>query len=181
MNRSGMRQIINLVENSNSAEFSTIVKTLHFLPTSKKAIGYEYFARPLVPSLLDQMPHLSYGFCEEPMTVVTHTSDGKETTNQARAGDSVISGSSGEKYVVRAEKLLKQYQGHLGETLVPDQTPRMVASYGPDLPSTTLVASWGDTMPVHPGDYVVQDGPNNYYRIAKKEYLETYNPPGVVG
>ena len=33
-------------------------------------------------------------------------------------------------------------------------------------------------MVLKPGDYLVKDGDAGYYRIAKVEYEQTYNPPG---
>jgi hypothetical protein len=33
-------------------------------------------------------------------------------------------------------------------------------------------------MVLKPGDYLVRDGDQGYYRIAQAEYGQTYNPPG---
>lgn len=36
-------------------------------------------------------------------------------------------------------------------------------------------------MVLKPGDYLVKEDEGKYYRIAKKEYEMTYNPPGKIG
>ena len=40
----------------------------------------------------------------------------------------------------------------------------------------TFKAPWGEDMILKRGDYLVKDGDQGYYRIAQKEYDETYNP-----
>jgi hypothetical protein len=54
----------------------------------------------------------------------------------------------------------------------------MVAEYTGKEP-VTFKASWGEDMILKPGDYLVKEGEGAYYRIAKKEYEQTYNPPGL--
>jgi hypothetical protein len=88
-----------------------------------------------------------------------------------------MSGPSGETYVLKAAKFSKLYQGSIGETVVPEQNPRMVALYDGDQ-VINFMAPWGENMVLKPGDYLVKDGDSGYYRIAKVEYEQTYNPPG---
>jgi hypothetical protein len=109
--------------------------------------------------------------------VDTITSDGKETTNTAEAGDIMLSGPSQENYVIKGAKFGKLYQGEIGSTVVPEQSPRQVAVYtAPD--AVQFTAPWGESMVIKPGDYLVRDGDAGYYRIAKAEYEQTYNQPG---
>jgi len=181
MSSEGIRRIINVLENVGETDFSKVVTTLEFKPTSKKPLKYKFFSMPVTPENIGSMNPMSYGVTQDTMTVETHTADGKETTNTANKDDVIMSGPSREKYVIKSAKFPKLYNGKMGAEVVPDQTPRQVAQYPSSLPATELTASWGETMPVKPGDYVVKDGDTHYYRIAKKEYEETYNPPGKIG
>lgn len=154
-----------------------VASNLDFLPTRKQARKYSFFK--INNGAIDGMPPMSYGVNDqESLKVVTVTSDGKETENTAQNGDIVMSGPSAEKYVIKQAKFSKMYQGKIGEDVVPEQNPRMVAEYTGKEP-VTFKASWGEDMILKPGDYLVKEGEGAYYRIAKKEYEQTYNPPGL--
>jgi hypothetical protein len=43
--------------------------------------------------------------------------------------------------------------------------------------SVVFVAPWGERMILSPGDYVVSDGPDAFYRIARHEFSNTYVTP----
>jgi hypothetical protein len=154
-------------------DINTIAASLNFLPTKKKAIKYHF----VKDGKTGEMPAFSYTQSNEVQRVITTTSDGKETENTANVGDIIMSGPSKENYVVKADKFQKLYNGGIGNTVVPDQTPKSVAVYtGSD--TIHFKASWGEDMVLKPNDYLVKSGENKYYRIAKKEYEETYNEPG---
>jgi archaellum component FlaG (FlaF/FlaG flagellin family) len=126
------------------------------------------------------MPAMTYTVATQEQPVVTVTSDGKETQNMAAVNDIIMSGPSQENYVVKAAKFPKLYQGAVGKTVIPEQSPRMVALYrGPQ--AVTFTAPWGESMVLKPGDYLVKDGDAGYYRIARVEYDQTYNAPGKQG
>jgi hypothetical protein len=151
-------------------DISQVAANLEFKPTHKLAKQYKQVAS------VENMPAMSYATAEKDMPVVTVTADGKETQNVAAPGDVVMSGPSREQYVVKAAKFPKLYQV-TGNTAIPEQSPRMVAVYtGKDMVSFT--APWGESMILKHGDYLVKDGDAGYYRIAKAEYEQTYNPPG---
>jgi hypothetical protein len=157
-----------------TVDINTVVSQLQFLPTHKQALQYKF-----VPNgQQGKMPPMTYTQLQQPELVVTHTADGKETQKQGQAGDIMISGPSSENYVIGNEaKFAKLYQGALGQTVVPEQNPRMVALYtGQQVVNFT--APWGESMVLKPGDYLVKDGEAGYYRIAKAEYEQTYNAPG---
>lgn len=158
------------VENVSIEEIAAGMK---FLPTTKKPRKYQYADSGRAQGL----PPMSYTVASEPQRVVTITSDGKETENTAAQGDVILSGPSSETYVIKATKFAKLYQGKLGETVIPEQNPRQVARYTGEQ-TVTFMAPWGESMVLKPGDYLVRDGDAGYYRIAQKEYEETYNPPG---
>ena len=172
MDPQSMRRIMTLLENV-TADINSIAQGLEFLPTTKQAKQYRFVAqgRP------GGMPPMTYTVSQQQQPVVTVTSDGKETQNVAAVNDIIMSGPSGENYVVKAAKFPKLYQGQPGQTVIPEQSPRQVAQYrGRD--TVTFTAPWGESMVLKPGDYLVRDGDQGYYRIAQAEYRQTYNEPG---
>ena len=161
---------------SGPADIGQIAASLEFLPTTKLARKYQFVANG-VPG---RMPAMTYTVAAQEQPVVTVTSDGKETQNVAAVNDIIMSGPSQENYVVKAAKFPKLYQGAVGKTVIPEQSPRMVALYrGPQ--AVTFTAPWGESMVLKPGDYLVKDGDAGYYRIARVEYDQTYNAPGKQG
>ena len=145
---------------------------LRYHPVKKLRRKYSLWQGLSTSSDLGKMPKMTWAVAPIQMQVVTYTQDGKETENTAAAQDIVMSGPSGERYVVRAAKFPKLYTRQ-GDTVTPDQTPKQVALY--TLPQTIVFkAPWGEDMILKPGDYVVKDG-DGYYRIAKKEFELTYN------
>jgi len=173
-----MRNYIDLINEADSgvADIGQIAASLKFLPTTKLARKYQFVANG-VPG---RMPAMTYTVALQEQPVVTVTSDGKETQNVAAVNDIIMSGPSQENYVVKAAKFPKLYQGAVGKTVIPEQSPRMVALYrGPQ--AVTFTAPWGESMILKPGDYLVKDGDAGYYRIARVEYDQTYNAPGKQG
>jgi hypothetical protein len=173
-----MRNYIDLINEADAgtADIGQIAASLKFLPTTKLARKYQFVANG-VPG---RMPAMTYTVAAQEQPVVTVTSDGKETQNVAAVNDIIMSGPSQENYVVKAAKFPKLYQGAVGKTVIPEQSPRMVALYrGPQ--AVTFTAPWGESMVLKPGDYLVKDGDAGYYRIARVEYDQTYNAPGKQG
>lgn len=155
-------------------DINQVASQLQFQPTSKKKLDYQYAAST------DNMPAMSYTVAQQQMPVVTTTADGKETQNTAEPNDIIMSGPSREQYVIKSAKFPKLYQGQIGGPVHPEQGPRNVAVYGGNAP-VTFTASWGESMVLKPGDYLVKEAEGKFYRIAKQEYEQTYNPPGKVG
>lgn len=153
-------------------DINSVAAQLEFKPTRKKSLEYRRVEND------QDMPPMTYTTAKQSTPVVTITSDGKETQNVAAPGDVIMSGATGEKYVLKAAKFPKLYQ-EVGEgRVVPEQSPRMVALYTGKDP-VKFVASWGEDMILKPNDYLVREADGkNYYRIAKVEYEKTYNPPG---
>lgn len=147
--------------------------SLNYSKTSKKELDYSF------SDSADKMSPMSYAVAKEPMEIETILPDGKETKNKAEPGDIIISGVSGEKYVVKAKKFGSLYSGKIGEKIKVAPNPREVAKFtGKD--EITFKAPWGENMVAKPGDYIVKDvqsdGSVGYYRIAKSEFEKTYNP-----
>ena len=164
------------VEDYESEEGNTledILPTLEFKETTKQAKEYEYAKSS------QNMPAMSYTVVQQQQPVVTVTSDGKETQNTAEPNDIIMSGPSREQYVVKPEKFIGErglYTGKIGGTVTPEQSPRIVARVENITQDITFKAPWGEDMILKRGDYLVKDGDQGYYRIAQKEYDETYNP-----
>jgi hypothetical protein len=174
MNNEIFRKYIDIItEQEQLANIEQVASQLKFLPTRKQAKQYK-FVNNGVPG---KLPAMTYTVSNKEQPVITYTSDGKETQNVAGEGDIIMSGPSKENYVVKAAKFPKLYQGEIGQTVVPEQSPRMVAVYTGDQP-INFIAPWGESMVLKPNDYLVKDGDQGYYRIAKSEYEQTYNQPG---
>ena len=156
----------------DSPFMQNLVTTLQFRETRKQAI--EYTRHEGEPA---EMPLLSYMVNTSPnLNVVTYTKDGKETENTAQIGDIIMSGVFGEMYVLKGAKFPKLYDLLAdGKTVVPNQSPRTVTEIPENCldGDTYFTASWGEKMVLKNGDFLVRDG-ENFYRIAREEFLETY-------
>lgn len=168
-----LRTYKSILDEAESVDIEQVAAGLNFRPTRKLPRPYEY----VDAAELDAMPAMSYTINKERRTIETHTADGKETVNTAEPDDIIMSGPSKEKYVLKGAKFPKLYQGKIGSTVIPEQSPRMVALYTGDR-EINFMAPWGESMVLKPGDYLVKDGDAGYYRIAKLEYGQTYNPLG---
>jgi hypothetical protein len=163
-----------LFRENQGVDINAVAQGLQFMPTSKKKLVYK-------PAQSDEnMPPMSYAVATQQKPVVTVTADGKETQNVAEPNDVIMSGPSGERYVIKAAKFPKLYMGNIGGPVFPEQSPRMVAIYTGNQP-VNFKASWGEDMVLKPGDSLVKEGEGKFYRIAKHEYDQTYNQPGKVG
>ena len=166
----------------NEVDIQQVATQLKFLPTHKKDLTYTQLTVNVTPENINQMPALSFGVAEQDFILETVTEDGHETTKPVKAGDYVVSGPSKEKYSPGNEqKFIKNYPIEAGPgKRKPDiKSVRMVAVYTGNQP-VSFTAPWGTPMTLKPNDYLVQepDAEGKYYRIAKFEYEQTYNPPG---
>jgi hypothetical protein len=112
--------------------------------------------------------------------IETWTADGLETTNYANDGDFVVRNLQTEwqeEYIVCAEVLFKRYELFYftdnGAVLIPKGKIQATIHHGEDL---EFVAKWGRLMALKKGDFIVSPYPelNEVYRIARKEFFETY-------
>ena len=155
---------------NESIDINQVASTLQFKPVTKQKLVYKYVENGKPGS----MSPMTYTKSTVQQPVVTTTTDGKETQNTADVGDIIMSGATGENYVVKAAKLPKLYTGNVGSDIYPEQSPRQVALYSGE--PVTFKAPWGEDMVIKPGDYLVKDPANTgYYRIAKVEFEKTYN------
>ena len=110
----------------------------------------------------------------------TTTSDGKETSNTAGPNSVVVKNltEAKEEYILDKTKFEKRY------IKIQDENPpwsRYQATGSAQGVSyngqpTEFIASWGEKMVLKPGDMIVTPLPakNEVYRIARKEFEETY-------
>jgi len=152
-------------------DINQVVAKLRFFPVKKKTLEYSFVPNGNVANLSP----MTYAQVTVEQPVETYTADGLETKNIAKPGNYVLCGPSGELYVLKAEKIAKLYTGKIGGIITPEQADRQVAVYNLETP-IKFTAPWGEDMVIKPGDYLVkeQDG-SGYYRIAKKEFEQTYN------
>lgn len=113
--------------------------------------------------------------------VVTITGDGKETENTANDNDYVVRNHTAaqELYIISDAKLRSRYKKldtgekdgwevwqAVGDCVAIEHTGETIY----------FVAPWGEEMVVKPGDMLVTLPPkmDEVYRIARKEFFETY-------
>lgn len=120
--------------------------------------------------------------------IETITSDGLETRNTAKKGDYIVRNTTGarEMYILKRDKFNKRYEykdktdgewkmyrsvGRIKGVRVGDELIRDLEVED----EFDFMAPWGERMIVKRGDYLVS--PLDYsevYRIAEKEFFETY-------
>lgn len=120
--------------------------------------------------------------------IITKTSDGVETKNQAKTGDFLVENqtSSMEQYIMKGESFLKKYEIEhclergwaiyrpVGQVLAYRVSNVDFEFFGV-IDILEFEAHWGETTVVKPGDYLVTPTEKNeIYRIAQKEFGETY-------
>ena len=120
--------------------------------------------------------------------IITKTSDGVETKNQAKVGDMLVENqtSSFEQYLVKSETFSTKYEIEqclergwatykpLGQVIAYRVSNVDFEFFGA-VNILEFEAAWGETMVVKPGDYLVMPPEKNeIYRIAQKEFEETY-------
>jgi hypothetical protein len=108
--------------------------------------------------------------------IKTITKDGKETTNTAASGDYVVKNPGGEEYIVKPKVIANNYAptGVKKSGWVEYQAFGEVDGIEWNDAPFMLIAKWGETMPVKPGDMVVTGDGKEVYRIARAEFIETY-------
>jgi len=108
--------------------------------------------------------------------IETITSDGKETTNTAKSGDYVVTNIGGEEYILSGDTLKKRYES-LGNNRYQaiGECKGIVYTGKP----TQFMATWGEAMVLKPGDMIVTGDGKEVYRIAIKEFKETYRLKSV--
>ncbi len=125
---------------------------------------------------------------ETGLHVVTQTSDGFETQNTAEKGDWLVENqtSAKERYLVKAETFEKKYTlmhslGNgwgcyrpKGEIFALEVSSLDLEKIG-GKESLEFQAPWKESVIVKPGDFlVIPVDKNEIYRIARKEFNETY-------
>lgn len=120
--------------------------------------------------------------------IITKTSDGIETRNQAKDGDMLVENqtSSFEQYLIKSDIFFKKYEIEqclergwatykpLGQVIA-YRVSNVDFEFFREVNILEFEAPWGETMIVKPGDYLVMPTEKNeIYRIAQKEFDETY-------
>jgi len=110
----------------------------------------------------------------------------KETTNIAKVGDVLITGSAGEQYLLSNSKLKDRYKfleiEPKGVAEIWEATGKCYAVKYVGLDTFVFEAPWGEEMLCEPGDYICStklDG-TDVYRIEKEVFKKTYRLVGDV-
>lgn len=115
-------------------------------------------------------------------TIKTFTKDGLETTNKVTVPSYIVKNTTDakEEYIVTKEKFEKRYtflkkENKIWSFFKPIGEIKVVKIKNED--DFFILAPWGEKMIVKKGDFLVS--PLDYsevYRIANKEFFETYKP-----
>ncbi len=123
--------------------------------------------------------------------IETITADGLETVNTAQAGDYIVRNTTeaGEQYLLGAEKFEKRYSPLAppdanGWQMYEPNSVIFAIELSPDLlqclqwpPEFYFIARWGEKMIAKTGDFLaLPEDCSEVYRIAGKEFFETYKP-----
>lgn len=123
--------------------------------------------------------------------ILTYTKDGLETKNIAKAGDYVVKNNTEAKemYILTEKKFNARYElkgkidnnwniyKPLGKVKGIKVTNKIFKKLGIEKGKKEfyIMANWGEKMVVKKNDYLVAPFDNSeVYRIAKKEFFETY-------
>lgn len=160
-----------------TSHFDQIVKLAKFKTAAKRQLKYKR-----VNSLDDASKKSFYVHTDDKTADVITVIDNKtEVKNVVAKGDAVITGTKGEKYVVRLSKFLDLYNVMDGVAM-PRLLKRQVAEVTPQIwkkvvpPNTkfiTFQTAWGEQMTLEKGDFIVKDQ-KHYYRVAKTAFKDTY-------
>jgi hypothetical protein len=125
--------------------------------------------------------------------IATVTADGLETTNTAQKGDYIIQNTTdaGEQYILAAEKFEKKYSPISApnddgwQTYRPNSVITALELTAETLlqlqwpPEFHFTARWGEAMIAKTGDFLALPADHSeVYRIARKEFFETYEEEG---
>lgn len=125
---------------------------------------------------------------EPGLVVVTKTSDGIETQNTAEKGDWLVENqtSANERYLIKADIFEKKYSlldslGNgwgcyrpKGEIIAMKVSAENLVNLGAK-EILEFQAPWKESIILKPGDFlVISLEKSEIYRVAKKEFLETY-------
>lgn len=169
-----------------------ILTALSFSDTS--VMSQESILKKLKPKLEKAPTYEKYKIIYARKAIVgeeikTYTSDGLETKNIAAVGDFVVKNTTNaqEMYILTKEKFNKRYKfskklDNTWDIYKPIGTIKAVLADNSLLKSLKInenefyiVTSWDEKMIVKNGDYLVSPMEyNEVYRIANKEFFETY-------
>lgn len=131
--------------------------------------------------------------------VITITSDGEETRNNASPGDYIVrnESSSGEEYIIPPDQFSGRYVHDYADIYVPGEKARIYAlEFSTDFfgsrkiwpftpsedgfPSSFFIeARWNEWQVLRDGDFLACPlNQSEVYRIARTEFLETYSAVG---
>lgn len=117
--------------------------------------------------------------------IITITSDGKETENTANEGDFVLQNltKANEQYIISGDKFKSRYKEYPENYEIPFNPPNGFSFYLPtgttiaikyEGEDTEFIAPWGEPMVIKKGDMLCSIDTVEFYRIAAKEFFETY-------
>ena len=168
------------------------------MESTSAAISQEEMIRLFIPYIKEHGKHyiknkkIMARKAVEGEFIQTITDDGLETQNRAKQGDYVVRNltEAGEEYIISGSKFQKRYRFDVSIEGAYDIYLSIGTVWGVEYDKNLMaklklgkqfyfVAPWGENMVVKENDYVVtQEDFAEVYRIARKEFFETYAPNG---
>ena len=133
--------------------------------------------------------------CNEGGTLETVVKGKVETTNEYKAGDFIVLGTEGERFILSAQKLDERYDvANALQTVDQALASQGYKAYKPtgqawvqqldengieaNFPAGKFMAQWGSEMMIEPGDWLTTTAPlaDEVYRIERIAFSNTYRP-----
>lgn len=152
-------------------DIKQIAKQLHFKKAVKKKIKYHF-----VPTI-EELKSKTFTICNQDNTaIITKIAGHVETKNIGNKGDVVICGPFAEIYVMTNIKFMQLYDVNKGIATPRQDITRFIAEV-PKFILTSKVSfksPWNEDMILSPGDFLVRDGKQSFYRIERAAFVKTY-------
>lgn len=104
--------------------------------------------------------------------VLTKFGEEIETKNIAKPGDYILTGLSGERYVLTPEKFNDRYE-IVDAMAIPKTEQRLAVQW--DLDPVEFIADWGEPMVCLTDDYLISPiDMSEVYRVKESEFIKTY-------
>lgn len=171
-----------------------LVLSIIYFSSEQSPVSQEKILKDILPLLKKAETYEKYKiiYARRAVTgeeIETYTSDGYETKNTAKEGDFIVKNTTDahEMYILTEEKFNKRYTyvknldntwniyQPIGKIKAVKVNSTLLKKLSGSDKSFHIITSWGENMIVKKGDFLVSPLEyNEVYRIANKEFWETY-------
>lgn len=171
-----------------------LVLSVIYFSSEQSSISQEKILKEMLPLLKKAKTYEKYKmiYARKAVTgeeIKTYTSDGYETKNTAKEGDFIVKNTTDaeEMYILTEEKFNKRYTyvknldniwnmyQPIGKIKAVKVNNSLLKKLSNSEENFYIITSWNENMIVKKGDFLVSPLEyNEVYRIANKEFWETY-------